>query len=94
VGFYASLVNINAYHQPGVEAGKKAAGVVLALKLKVEAHLKANVGQNFTAAQIAAALGSDETETIFKTLVHLAANPQSRVKRSGGSAPGEARFFV
>jgi glucose-6-phosphate isomerase len=25
VGFYASLVGINAYHQPGVEAGKKAA---------------------------------------------------------------------
>ena len=24
VGFYATLVNINAYHQPGVEAGKKA----------------------------------------------------------------------
>ncbi len=23
VGFYGSLVNINAYHQPGVEAGKK-----------------------------------------------------------------------
>ena len=23
VGFYASLVNINAYHQPGVEAGKE-----------------------------------------------------------------------
>ena len=23
VSFYASLVNINAYHQPGVEAGKK-----------------------------------------------------------------------
>ena len=27
VGFYAGLVNINAYHQPGVEAGKKAAAV-------------------------------------------------------------------
>jgi glucose-6-phosphate isomerase len=26
VGFYATLVGINAYHQPGVEAGKKAAG--------------------------------------------------------------------
>ncbi|MGH7897581.1 MAG: glucose-6-phosphate isomerase, partial [Candidatus Binatia bacterium] len=26
VGFYGSLVNTNAYHQPGVEAGKKAAG--------------------------------------------------------------------
>ena len=23
VGFYASLININAYHQPGVEAGKE-----------------------------------------------------------------------
>ena len=30
VGLYASLVGINAYHQPGVEAGKKAAGTVLA----------------------------------------------------------------
>ena len=26
VSFYASLVNINAYHQPGVEAGKKSGG--------------------------------------------------------------------
>src|SRR5881392_534589 len=25
VGFYGTLVNVNAYHQPGVEAGKKAA---------------------------------------------------------------------
>lgn len=32
VGFYASLININAYHQPGVEAGKKAAGYVLETK--------------------------------------------------------------
>ena len=29
VGFYASLVNINAYHQPGVEAGKVAAFALL-----------------------------------------------------------------
>src|SRR4030081_932130 len=29
VGFYASLVNINAYDQPGVEAGKKAATAIL-----------------------------------------------------------------
>ena len=35
VGFYGSLVNINAYHQPGVEAGKKAATRVLALQAKV-----------------------------------------------------------
>ena len=35
VGFYGSLVNINAYHQPGVEAGKKAAASVLELQNRV-----------------------------------------------------------
>ncbi len=35
VGLYASLVDVNAYHQPGVEAGKKAAASVLALQGKV-----------------------------------------------------------
>src|SRR5262249_24145309 len=40
VGFYATLVNINAYHQPGVEAGKKAAQAVLDLEHKVIAALK------------------------------------------------------
>ena len=39
VGFYANLVGINAYHQPGVEAGKKAAASVLALQAKVIAAL-------------------------------------------------------
>ena len=29
VGFYASLINVNAYHQPGVEAGKKAATAIV-----------------------------------------------------------------
>src|SRR5207302_10019910 len=39
VGYYASLVNVNAYHQPGVEAGKKAATQVLALQSRVLALL-------------------------------------------------------
>ena len=38
VSFYASLVNINAYHQPGVEAGKKAAGTFLETLNSVRAH--------------------------------------------------------
>jgi glucose-6-phosphate isomerase len=29
VGYYASFINVNAYHQPGVEAGKKAAAEIL-----------------------------------------------------------------
>ena len=39
VGFYATLINVNAYHQPGVEAGKKAAAAVLDLQNRVVAHL-------------------------------------------------------
>ncbi|MCL4121585.1 UNVERIFIED_CONTAM: hypothetical protein GTU68_001742, partial [Idotea baltica] len=35
VGFYAAMVNINAYDQPGVEAGKKAADRMLVLKKEV-----------------------------------------------------------
>ena len=40
VGFYASYIGINAYHQPGVEAGKKAAGVALELQKRILAGEK------------------------------------------------------
>src|SRR6516225_5000347 len=39
VGLYGSLIGVNAYHQPGVEAGKKAAASILALQSKVLAAL-------------------------------------------------------
>ncbi|MBK1834983.1 glucose-6-phosphate isomerase [Roseibacillus ishigakijimensis] len=68
VSFYASLVNINAYHQPGVEAGKKAAGVFLELLKKVAAALTAEPA---TASDIAAKTGGDE-EAVYHCLTHLA----------------------
>ncbi len=75
VGFYATLVGINAYHQPGVEAGKKAAGAVIALKLRITEKLTASAGQSFTAESLATAVGAPEkTELVFKVLEHLAAN--------------------
>jgi glucose-6-phosphate isomerase len=75
VGFYASLVGINAYHQPGVEAGKKAAGAVIGLKLRITEKLNASAGQSFNAEALATALGAPEkTELVFKVLEHLAAN--------------------
>ncbi len=83
VGLYASLVGINAYHQPGVEAGKKAAGSVIALKLKMAAALQAAQGREFTAETLAAQLNQPErTELIFKVLEHLAANPGSKVVKT------------
>jgi glucose-6-phosphate isomerase len=71
VGFYASLVNINAYHQPGVEAGKKAAAVVLSLQHRIEESLTT---EEVTAVQMAQRLGVPDVESVFHGLVHLAAN--------------------
>jgi len=58
VTFYASLVNINAYHQPGVEAGKKAAGAFLDLMSRVRGHLHGHAGAAVSAEDCAAALGA------------------------------------
>lgn len=83
VGLYASLVNINAYHQPGVEAGKKAATAVIALHGQIVAALKAAPGTAFTAESLAAQLGAPEkAELVFKVLEHLAANPGSGVNKT------------
>jgi glucose-6-phosphate isomerase len=75
VGLYASLVNINAYHQPGVEAGKKAAGAVLNLQKEILDFLRKRKEGALTAEEIAAAIGHpDEVETVFKLLLHLSMN--------------------
>jgi glucose-6-phosphate isomerase len=93
VGFYASLVNINAYHQPGVEAGKKAAGTVLAIQRQIIAHLKANLNQPLTASEISKAIGQqDDIETVFKVLEHLAANPARKLKKRSVKNLFEARY--
>jgi glucose-6-phosphate isomerase len=81
-GLYASLVGINAYHQPGVEAGKLAAGGVIALKQRISATLKGAPGKPFTVEQLAAEIGAPEKiEMTFKILEHLAANRGSGVKK-------------
>jgi glucose-6-phosphate isomerase len=81
VGLYASLIGVNAYHQPGVEAGKKAAASVLALQSKVVAALTAAPQ---TADQIARTVAADdETEAVFLLLEHLAANHRARLVAGG-----------
>jgi len=82
VGFYASLIGINAYHQPGVEAGKKAAGGVVALKQKITTALRDAPGTFLTAEELGAQLGADvSTELVFKILEHLSANRASGIKK-------------
>lgn len=81
VSYYASLVNINAYHQPGVEAGKKAAATFLTLLGDVKGALS-DKGQ--TADEISGTLGT-ETEDVYHCLCHLASNGGAQV--SYGETP-------
>jgi glucose-6-phosphate isomerase len=81
VGLYAGLVGINAYHQPGVEAGKKAAAAVLALQAKVVGAMN-EAPQS--AEEIAAVAGvTDSVESVFLLLEHLAANGRARIDGTG-----------
>ncbi|MBY0524862.1 MAG: glucose-6-phosphate isomerase [Gemmataceae bacterium] len=90
VGFYGNLVNINAYHQPGVEAGKKAAAAVLELQHKLFAKL--GEGGAKTAEQWAAAIGEpDAAETLYHILEYLTTNKRGVVRKSG-RAPAEAQY--
>lgn len=86
VSFYASLVNINAYHQPGVEAGKKAAGVFLEILNKVRGHVTA---WPKTADEIATEIDADP-EDVYHCLTHLSANGEVQI--SIGANPAEDSF--
>jgi glucose-6-phosphate isomerase len=88
VSFYASLVNINAYHQPGVEAGKKAAAVFLDLLGAVRSRL---VSEAKTAQQIAFETDADP-EDVYHCLMHLSANGEAQV--SLGATPAEDSFSL
>ncbi len=84
VGFYATLVNVNAYHQPGVEAGKKAAAAVLDIQHKAVAHLKSQPGRALDPGEIAQAIGEPEqAESIHHILEHLASNKRGIVRARG-----------
>jgi glucose-6-phosphate isomerase len=74
VGLYASLVNINAYHQPGVEAGKQAAASILDLQRRILAVVR-SLDQPLPLATVAEKAGvADQVESVYKILRHLAAN--------------------
>ncbi|MDQ6655793.1 MAG: glucose-6-phosphate isomerase, partial [Verrucomicrobiota bacterium] len=88
VGFYGSLVRVNAYHQPGVEAGKKAATAILQLQQRVLGALPRAPGH--TAEEIAGSLGADPEE-VYHVLQHAAANDPA-VRQDGGNA-GATRYF-
>ncbi len=93
VGLYASLIRVNAYHQPGVEAGKKAAAQVLSLQRRLLAELRERRDAGATAEELAQAMGATEqAETVFHILEHLAANPDRGVVKTPGRTPFTASY--
>ena len=94
VGLYAELINVNAYHQPGVEAGKKAAAGILDQQASVMKHLRDHKDRSWTAEAIADALGSPEAvEMIEHILVHLSADPSRGIAREGSQPSGSSHRF-
>lgn len=77
VGYYAAMIGINAYHQPGVEAGKKAAKEYLDLQRSLVTRLRA-AGRPMTAAELA-----DDAVLAEDILTRLAANNRFGIHREG-----------
>jgi glucose-6-phosphate isomerase len=94
VGLYASVVNVNAYHQPGVEAGKKAAAVILQLQTDVVQKL-GEISAPVTLVELAAKVGAPEqVEAIYKILRHLQANDRGVVFTGDFAHPGSLRVHL
>ncbi|CAO2834465.1 unnamed protein product [Amaranthus hypochondriacus] len=99
VGLYASLVNINAYHQPGVEAGKKAAAEVLALQKRVlavlnEASCKEPI-EPLTIEEIADRCHClDDIEMVYKLVAHMAANDRVLLAEGNCGSPRSIKAFL
>ena len=90
VGLYGELVDVNAYHQPGVEAGKKAAAEVLDLQGRLEALLAD--GQARSLSELASDLALPSPEPLFWTLRHLSHNLRGLEAQGDWSDPASLRF--
>jgi glucose-6-phosphate isomerase len=86
VGLYAEMCDINAYDQPGVEAGKKAAMQALELQARLVAALSPSP-QGFAA--LVEAVGADPADC-WATLNRLAEN--GRIRRVGAPRPESASY--
>ena len=93
VGYYSTMINVNAYHQPGVEAGKKAAKEIIALQAKIVEFLCNNRGTAHSVSEIADGIkASENQESVFLICQHLSANDYRRIKKFGSLALTEITF--
>ena len=89
VGFYGSLVKVNAYHQPGVEAGKKAATRILQIAKRSAGPTQSRRPEKQRKRSRA---HWTRMRRMFHILRHLAANDPA-IRVSGGDAIGTRKFL-
>jgi glucose-6-phosphate isomerase len=95
VGFYASLININAHHQPGVEAGKEAAGKVIQIQCQIQEFLSKQSGKAFTVEEIANGIDrSEDSEHVFKICEHLSTNQEIETYKSFDSRILNSKYVM
>ncbi|AFY59428.1 glucose-6-phosphate isomerase [Synechococcus sp. PCC 6312] len=92
VGLYGFLINVNAYHQPGVEAGKKAAAINLSLQKQLVKTLQQEA-RPLKLTELAMIAGAEaQAETIYLLLRHLAANQRGVKIQGSPTKPGELLY--
>jgi len=73
VGLYAELIDVNAYDQPGVEAGKKAASAILDIKKKMRKVLADGADDEPSPEEIAKKIGHpDDVELVHHLMKTIA----------------------
>ncbi len=86
VAVYAEFININAFHQPGVQAYKLAAKSVLALAAKLDDQLAALSGSSGSAAEFAAKIGEPEQSVLIGGLLDKKALNGNGIERKFNAA--------
>lgn len=89
VGYYGEILGINAYHQPGVEAGKKAAARALQAQVKLVGALQ---DEPTTVEALCERSQVQDRVLAWRILHRLARDPTRGVRCVPGSQPGEDRF--
>ncbi len=93
VGIYAEMVDINAYHQPGVEAGKLAAAEVLDSQLAIEKILSDKTPRSVN--QLESLLDKpNSSESIYWIMRHLTANNNSYYYKGEWEDPKSLIFGI
>jgi glucose-6-phosphate isomerase len=103
VGLYAHMININAYDQPGVEAGKVAAGEIIDLQKRILKFLTERPEKSYMPIEIAQNIISqkeietglkpeDLQEDIYKICDHLSANPNRGIEKIASAVLNATAF--